>query len=105
MVFSLVLCSVPDQHVALTEARRVLRPGGQLRFYEHVLADSARLARWQRRLDLLWPRFGGGCHLARSTADAIAAAGFTIDTCRSFRFAPGVLATPVSPHIIGVAHR
>ena len=83
----------------------MLRPGGQLRFYEHVLADSARLASWQRRLDLLWPRFGGGCHLSRDTLTAIEAAGFTVDGHRSFRFSPGLLAKPVEPHIIGIAHR
>lgn len=105
VVFSLVLCSVPDQRAALAEARRVLRPGGELRFYEHVIAQTPRLAAWQRRLDVLWPRLGGGCHLSRDTLAAIQQAGFTIDSHRSFRFSPGLLAKPVEPHIIGIAHR
>ena len=46
-----VLCTVPDQDVALAEIRRVLRPGGRLCFLEHVRADSARLSRTQRVLD------------------------------------------------------
>jgi ubiquinone/menaquinone biosynthesis C-methylase UbiE len=102
-VASLVLCSVPDQAAALAEIRRVLRPGGELRFYEHVVAGG-RLGTAQRRLDDwgIWPRLSGGCHGARDTAAAIAAAGFTIERCRRFPFAAG----PVSvPHIVGTARR
>jgi ubiquinone/menaquinone biosynthesis C-methylase UbiE len=54
-VASLVLCSVPDQARALAELYRVLRPGGELRFFEHVQADTAGLARIQRLADLVWP--------------------------------------------------
>ena len=103
-VASLVLCTVPDQGAALAEIRRVLRPGGELRFYEHVLAGG-RLGTVQQRLDDwgIWPRLSGGCHGARDTEDAIATAGFTIERCRSFPFAAG-LPAPV-PHIVGTARR
>jgi len=102
-VASLVLCSVPDQAVSLAELQRVLRRGGELRFYEHVLA-TGRLGTVQRRLDAwgIWPRLSGGCHGARDTAAAIARAGFAIERCRRFPFAVG----PVDvPHIIGTARR
>jgi ubiquinone/menaquinone biosynthesis C-methylase UbiE len=57
---SLVLCTVSDQEAALAELHRVIRPGGELRFYEHVVASSPRLARFQRIADAtLWPRLGG----------------------------------------------
>jgi ubiquinone/menaquinone biosynthesis C-methylase UbiE len=101
-VASLVLCSVPDQAAALAEIRRVLRPGGELRFYEHVVSERPRTARMQRRLDDwgLWPRLAGGCHAARDTTAAIEAAGFRIERCRRFPFAAG----PVSlAHVIGLA--
>ncbi len=104
-VASLVLCSVPDQGAALDELRRVLRPGGELRFYEHVRAEAPSLARLQRALDLGWPHLAGGCHTARDTVSAIERAGFTVVACRRFRFRPGVLSTPVSPHAIGRAIR
>ena len=105
-VASLVLCSVPDQGAALVELRRVIRAGGELRFYEHVVARTRGLARLQRALDrTVWPHVGGGCHCSRDTDAAIGAAGFEIESLRSFKFQPNPLVVPVSPHILGVARR
>jgi ubiquinone/menaquinone biosynthesis C-methylase UbiE len=105
VVVSLVLCSVPDQHTALAEARRVLRPSGELRFYEHVAADGGRLETVQRVADAtLWPLFVGGCHVHRDTAAAITAAGFVIEELDRFDFPPDQ-ASPARPHILGRARR
>jgi ubiquinone/menaquinone biosynthesis C-methylase UbiE len=104
-VASLVLCSVPDQASALAEIRRVLKPGGELHFYEHVLADEPKTARLQDRVDRVWPFFGGGCHPNRDTPAAIEAAGFEMRSCRRFKFRPGPLMVPVEPHVLGVAQR
>lgn len=105
VVMSLVLCSVPDQHTALTEAARVLRPDGELRFYEHVAAEGGRLATVQRVADAtLWPFFVGGCHTHRDTAAAITAAGFTIEDIDRFDF-PADQPSPARPHILGRARR
>lgn len=104
-VTSLVLCSVPDPDAALAELRRVLRPGGELRFYEHVRSRSAAFARFQRVVDVGWPIVGGGCHTSRDTGRAIERAGFEIESCERFEFKPGVLHTPVKPHILGTARR
>src|SRR6266545_4403183 len=87
-VASLVLCSVPNQASALAELHRVIRPGGELRFYEHVAAEAPKWACLQRRVDPVWTWFAGGCHLTRHTADAITAAGFTIERCDRFLFQP-----------------
>jgi ubiquinone/menaquinone biosynthesis C-methylase UbiE len=104
-VASLVLCSVPDQARALAEFRRVIRPGGELRFYEHVVAHPPLAAALQRVADAtFWPRVGGGCHLARDTATAIEQAGFRIESSERFAFTPGAPIPPI-PHILGVARR
>lgn len=102
-VCSLVLCSVADQGKALAEVRRVLRPGGELRFYEHVLAISPRLARFQRRVDVVHPYISGGCHVTRDTEAAITFAGFEITSIRRFRFAPDFLSRQAAPKILGSA--
>lgn len=104
VVSTLVLCSVPDLDRTLREIRRVLRPGGALVFLEHVAADDApgRL-RWQRRIQPVWRRLAGNCHLTRATGDAIAKAGFTFETLtkESMRKALPI----VRPTIRGVARK
>ncbi len=104
-IASLVLCSVPDQQRALAEIRRVIRPGGGLRFYEHVVAHPPRWARLQRFADAtFWPHVAGGCHLSRDTGAAIEKAGFEIESSRRIAFSPGPPVPPI-PHILGVARR
>lgn len=100
-----MLCSVPDQDLALAELRRAIRPGGELRFYEHVVAERPLARGLQRFADLtLWPRVAGGCHLSRDTAGAIERAGFALESLDRFPFTPGAPVPPI-PHILGVARR
>jgi len=102
-VASLVLCSVHDQDQAVAELARVLRPGGELRFFEHVRADTPRLARVQTALDAVWPRVGGGCHVSRDTVKHIERAGFAIEDLRRFRLPDTRIPFPTSPIVLGRA--
>lgn len=85
-VASLVLCSVPDPASALAGLRRALRPGGELRFYEHVRSGRHWLGRLEDLVDPLWSRAAGGCHPNRDTLGAIRAAGFEVSEVEQIRF-------------------
>jgi ubiquinone/menaquinone biosynthesis C-methylase UbiE len=100
-----VLCSVPDQAAALAELRRVLKPGGELRFYEHVVSRNPRRAGFQRLAGKVTPHIAGGCHPDRDTGRAIEEAGFEIARCRRFSFRQSPLDLPVAPRILGAARR
>ena len=102
VVMSLVLCSVTNVPDALAEARRVLRPGGSLLFFEHVRSEDRRMARWQDRLERPWGAIGGGCHPNRDTLAAIRDAGFEIRDVERFDERNALLARP---HILGWAVR
>ena len=88
VVTTWTLCTIPDVAAALAEMKRVLRPGGALLFAEHGRAPEPKVARWQDRLDPLWSRLAGGCHLNRPIDRLLREAGFRVDRLRNFRL-PG----------------
>ena len=100
---TLVLCSVPDAPAAVAELRRVLKPGGELRFLEHVRSEAPLKARVQRLFDSsgVWPLVGGGCHCSRATVATIESAGYEVDELRSIDLGPSWGIT--NPHVLGVA--
>jgi len=99
----LVLCSVPDLQRAVGEIRRVLVPGGRLVFMEHVAAEKrpGRL-KWQRRLEPLWLRISGNCHLTRRTEQAILDSGFQMATIEreSMRKAMPIVRSCIRGHAV-----
>jgi len=103
-VASLVLCSVPDPLRSLEELLRVLKPGGELRFFEHVRAGKRTRAMLQDVITPLWSRTSGGCHPNRDTTAAIKAAGFEIEDLDRFSFRP-IWYVPNQSHILGRARK
>lgn len=101
VVSTLVLCTVDDPDPVLREIERVLRPGGQLLFLEHVRSESPRLAHWQDRLAGPWRRFAEGCHCNRATLELIRASGLELKDVQeaSWRGEPPI----VRPLIQGMA--
>lgn len=105
-VASLVLCTVRDVQQSLAEIRRVLRPGGELRFFEHVRADGRAMAATQRALDrTFWPLVAGGCRTSRDALAAIEAAGFVVEAYRKVRMPEGGITLPTSSCVLGSARR
>jgi SAM-dependent methyltransferase len=88
VVCTFTLCSVTDPARALSEARRVLKPGGRFLFCEHGLSPEPGVAKWQRRIEPMWKRIAGGCHLTRGVCSAIETAGFQLSR-RESMYLPG----------------
>ena len=101
VVSTLVLCTVDDPRRAIDETARVLRPGGQLLFLEHVRSDSPRLARWQDRLHRPWHAFAAGCHANRATVDLLRESPLEVDAVESERWS--WMPALVHPLAIGTA--
>jgi SAM-dependent methyltransferase len=104
VVLAEVLCSVVDPVATLAEARRVLRPGGELRVYEHILAPWPAWRLVQRLVDLAgWPRVFAGCRTTRDSGAVIASAGFGWVRQRRVWQSSMLLTSPSAPHLLGVA--
>ncbi|HEV8439586.1 MAG TPA: class I SAM-dependent methyltransferase [Methylomirabilota bacterium] len=80
IVMTWTACSIPDVSMALREMRRVLKPAGRLLFVEHGRSPDARVRTWQDRINPVWKRVAGGCHLNRQIDDLLVAAGFHLAT-------------------------
>ena len=101
VVSTLVLCTVADMAASLREIGRVLAPGGQLLFVEHVRAGHGRLVRWQERLHEPWRRFACGCHCNRDTAVALRDNGFAVERVQEHRWRR--MPRIVQPLLAGIA--
>jgi ubiquinone/menaquinone biosynthesis C-methylase UbiE len=103
-VLCLVLCSVEDPSAAIAELRRVVRPGGTVRFLEHTRAPTRSLRAVQRVLDAtVWPPLTGGCHTSRDPVGSLTAAGLTVTDLRRLRYPDTKVSTPATPHVLGTA--
>ncbi len=72
------MCTIPDVRAALSQMRRVLKPGGTMIFCEHGKAPDANVEKWQHRIEPVWKKISGGCHLARPIPELVTEGGFAI---------------------------
>ena len=79
VLITYTMCTIPDVLEANKEMLRVLKPGGKLIFCEHGQAPDLKVAKWQKRIDPLWGKIAGGCHLNRDIPNLITSAGFEIE--------------------------
>jgi ubiquinone/menaquinone biosynthesis C-methylase UbiE len=93
-VITYSLCTIPDPVAALVELKRVVKPGGEIWFSEHALAPDADVQKWQNRINPLWMRIAGGCHINRNIPNLFEAAGIAIADLKSMYL-------PKSPRIAG----
>ncbi|MGA9614797.1 MAG: class I SAM-dependent methyltransferase [Mycobacterium sp.] len=105
VVCSLVLCSVIEPDSVLRQLFLLLRPGGQLRYLEHMASGGIR-GRLQQLVDAtIWPRLAGNCHTHRDTESSIRAAGFEVDKARTEQALPTWVPLPVAEFTLGLANR
>lgn len=95
-VVTFVLCTIPKWQAALEEIRRVLKPTGRILYSEHGLAPDPGVAKWQRRVEPIWKRIAGGCHLTRDTREMLNDTGFSVTKQESMYL-------PNTPKIAGYA--
>ncbi|KXP00064.1 class I SAM-dependent methyltransferase [Tsukamurella pseudospumae] len=104
VVFSLVLCSLPDPEGAVRQVRELLVPDGELRFLEHVAARGGILEGVQKAADAtVWPRVFGNCHAHRDAVGLISGAGLAVTTVEDRMLAPAWVPFPTSPLVLGRA--
>ncbi len=78
VVVTYSLCTIPDPVAALSEMKRIVKPGGEILFCEHGKAPDAGVHQWQNRIDPVWKYIAGGCHSGRDIPALLQAAGLTL---------------------------
>jgi ubiquinone/menaquinone biosynthesis C-methylase UbiE len=106
VIGTLVLCSVSDPRKALSEIKRVLKPGSQYRLYEHVRYENPIGALAQTVMSPAWQWFGAGCHPNRATGRLVEEAGFEILSATVHKPSPPISPLVITrPHLRAVARR
>ncbi len=88
VVSTFTMCTIPGLTDALRGVLRVLKPGGQLIFFEHGLALDPAVRRWQVRVEPFFKLAFEGCHVTRHIPSLITSCGFKIEQLDEGYLAP-----------------
>jgi ubiquinone/menaquinone biosynthesis C-methylase UbiE len=102
VVITYTLCTIPKVRESFEEFRRVLKPQGKIFFVEHGKAPDAAVLKWQNRINPVWKKIAGGCHLNKDIPQLFKENGFQLQNLETM-YLPGW--KPANFNYWGVAKR
>ena len=88
VVSTYTMCSISELNSVMVEIKRVLKNDGSFIFSEHGKAPDDNIHKWQKRLNPIQKRIGGGCCLDKDIPKIIINSNFKLQKINSM-YVPG----------------